>query len=452
MNRLSLLTFAIALIAYRGGWPADVNPLPYNPTTVEWITCDVGNLHNCITNSTVLLSGTNENTVIFGDDTQQYPSMVWTVPDIYPFNHYLYYGTLRLGYDNRLVHLSSDTSPGINVIEPPNSISDFDTYFYISDQSGLIPPNEKINVAVHQNTFAWSNTAADDFIIYDYRIVNLNNYSLNPFYVAFHADCDVSAAGGGSGPEGYWIDDLAGYYRNNSEREYISYMYDGDNPVIPGDDTGGRLIPRESAGYIGSRLLYCPPDENGNPERTQTGHHWWDWNNEPLSDYDWYVMLSDGLWLTDPPSPNDYKYLQKTGPFLIPSNDSIRIVFAFGIGEGVADLRDNLSVAQWLFDNGYTWTSVYDSEINAQSVFLLQNHPNPFNAQTTIEYELPEAGLVRIDIYDMLGRKIKTLVDEEKQAGQHQFVWDASRYSSGVYFYRIEAGNFTETRRMILLK
>jgi hypothetical protein len=83
---------------------------------------------------------------------------------------------------------------------------------------------------------------------------------------------------------------------------------------------------------------------------------------------------------------------------------------------------------------------------------LLQNYPDPFNSSTTIEYGLPEAGWVEIEVYDLLGRKVKTLVDEEKQAGQYQVVWDASNYSSGVYFYRIEAGEFTETRKMILLK
>jgi hypothetical protein len=83
---------------------------------------------------------------------------------------------------------------------------------------------------------------------------------------------------------------------------------------------------------------------------------------------------------------------------------------------------------------------------------LTQNYPNPFNASTTIEYGLPEAAHVRIQIYDLLGRKIETLVEEHKRAGQHQVGWDASGRSSGVYFYRIEAGDNIETKKMILLK
>ncbi|UCC80245.1 MAG: T9SS type A sorting domain-containing protein [Candidatus Zixiibacteriota bacterium] len=84
--------------------------------------------------------------------------------------------------------------------------------------------------------------------------------------------------------------------------------------------------------------------------------------------------------------------------------------------------------------------------------FLRPNYPNPFNSSTTIEYGLPEAGCVRLDIYDLLGRKVETLVDEEKQAGRHKAVWDASEYSSGVYFYRIEARDFVDTKRMVYLK
>lgn len=83
---------------------------------------------------------------------------------------------------------------------------------------------------------------------------------------------------------------------------------------------------------------------------------------------------------------------------------------------------------------------------------MSQNYPNPFNAQTTIQYSLAEPSEVTIEIYDLLGRKVETFLDQEQQAGQHQVVWDASKHSSGVYFYRIEAGDIVETKRMVLLK
>ena len=85
--------------------------------------------------------------------------------------------------------------------------------------------------------------------------------------------------------------------------------------------------------------------------------------------------------------------------------------------------------------------------------FLLsQNYPNPFNATTVIQYNLPSASNVRIDIYDILGRKVETLVQGEQPAGYHQVVWDTEDISSGMYFYRIQAGEYAETRKMVVLK
>ncbi len=83
---------------------------------------------------------------------------------------------------------------------------------------------------------------------------------------------------------------------------------------------------------------------------------------------------------------------------------------------------------------------------------LQQNYPNPFNISTTIRYTLPEPLHITIDIYDILGRKAATLIDKPQFAGYHQVVWNAEVFTSGVYLYKITAGDFTESRKMILTK
>jgi hypothetical protein len=83
---------------------------------------------------------------------------------------------------------------------------------------------------------------------------------------------------------------------------------------------------------------------------------------------------------------------------------------------------------------------------------LSPNYPNPFNPTTTIQFELPKASLVSLDIYDLLGRKIETLVSGKQEAGTHSVIWDGRDKSSGIYFYKLQAGDFTETKRMLLLK
>jgi len=83
---------------------------------------------------------------------------------------------------------------------------------------------------------------------------------------------------------------------------------------------------------------------------------------------------------------------------------------------------------------------------------LSQNYPNPFNPSTVIQYQIPQPGKVTLKIYDMLGREIRTLVNEFQQNGIHTVTFDALHFSSGVYFYRIQSGSFIETKKMLLLK
>ncbi|MFA6587844.1 MAG: peptidoglycan DD-metalloendopeptidase family protein [Patescibacteria group bacterium] len=83
---------------------------------------------------------------------------------------------------------------------------------------------------------------------------------------------------------------------------------------------------------------------------------------------------------------------------------------------------------------------------------LSQNYPNPFNPTTTISYTLPQAGEVSLEVYNLLGQKVETILNEYQEAGEYAKTWEASRYASGVYFYRLSAGSFTQTKKMLLVK
>ncbi|MCB0721740.1 MAG: T9SS type A sorting domain-containing protein [Ignavibacteriae bacterium] len=83
---------------------------------------------------------------------------------------------------------------------------------------------------------------------------------------------------------------------------------------------------------------------------------------------------------------------------------------------------------------------------------LYQNYPNPFNPSSTIKFDIPENTSVKLRIYDMLGREVVTLYDGFMSAGSYEATWNASRYSSGVYFYRLETDGFIQTKRMVLVK
>jgi len=83
---------------------------------------------------------------------------------------------------------------------------------------------------------------------------------------------------------------------------------------------------------------------------------------------------------------------------------------------------------------------------------LQQNYPNPFNPSTTIEFELPRASQVSLSVFDVLGRKVSELVNEREDAGVHEVKFDGFNVASGIYFYKIQAGDFTQTKRFLLLK
>jgi hypothetical protein len=90
-------------------------------------------------------------------------------------------------------------------------------------------------------------------------------------------------------------------------------------------------------------------------------------------------------------------------------------------------------------------------EIIPKKFYLYQNYPNPFNPSTTIEFDLPKASEVKLKIFNILGEEVSTLVSDRLSAGSYSYEWDASNFASGVYLYRLQAGDYNETRKMVLM-
>ena len=83
---------------------------------------------------------------------------------------------------------------------------------------------------------------------------------------------------------------------------------------------------------------------------------------------------------------------------------------------------------------------------------LYTNYPNPFNPSTKIKIDIPEISFTKLIIYDILGRQVEKLVNEKLSPGTYEVEWNASNYPSGVYFYKLETGNFSQTKKLILIK
>jgi hypothetical protein len=143
--------------------------------------------------------------------------------------------------------------------------------------------------------------------------------------------------------------------------------------------------------------------------------------------------------------PGTYTYRANIGgyPNMVYSTDSFP--FEKLAGEGGIHLINDWGISGW------------DEPANAvanipQEFTLKQNYPNPFNPETAIEFGLPEACKVQIEIYNALGNRIGTLIEGNLAAGNYRMKWNADHYSAGIYFLRMKAGDYTAMKKMVLIK
>jgi hypothetical protein len=104
------------------------------------------------------------------------------------------------------------------------------------------------------------------------------------------------------------------------------------------------------------------------------------------------------------------------------------------------------------FDRENLPTNVNNTEGSVYSYELSQNYPNPFNPVTYINYSIPKSGFVKLSVFDILGKEVATLVNSNKSEGSYEVIFDASRLSSGIYFYKITVGEFIDVKKMSVIK
>ncbi|MCH8567933.1 MAG: T9SS type A sorting domain-containing protein [Balneolales bacterium] len=131
-----------------------------------------------------------------------------------------------------------------------------------------------------------------------------------------------------------------------------------------------------------------------------------------------------------------------------------RIVIIMDLQGSAGDAGDNFTwyLDDFVFDNGLDTSTGENFSDIPQTIELNQNYPNPFNPTTNISFAIPEAGQVTLEVFDMLGQKVATVVNQTLSAGQHTVSFDASNLSSGMYLYRLNSGNQVQTRKLTLIK
>jgi len=383
--------------------------------------------------------------------------------------------------------------------DKPKFIGD-ETIFYVANDLYTTTTrysygSDPIGLEFQTTIFGFNREDLKDVVFKKYSVINKSTSDITDMYFTYWADVDLGYAG----------DDYEGFDTTLN----MAYCYNGDNndewnyeiapPAISHMIVQGPIIPAsnldsarfedgwkkgfKNLGITASGLIlkiynsYWPRDPllgvyegtlefyNVMKGLTNDGYSIinpltneptiWPLCGDPVTGTGWY----EGAGWPSGPSPADRKYHLPTGPFNLAAGDTQEIVIAIPIAKGT----DNLNSITKLRELAAHVQEFYNTELvdilnTKQTVAptgftLFQNYPNPFNPKTTIEYEVPEKSFVTIKIYDILGREVQTLVSNEEQVRfKYKVVFDASILSSGVYFYRIQAGSFTETKKMMVLK
>lgn len=297
---------------------------------------------------------------------------------------------------------------------------------YYQPVSGHVP----LGIKIVQSSFTWNDTESQGIQILEFKLMNNSQRLIDSCYIAFFADGDV-------GPV-----NVLNYHNYNSSDYYsgsrTGYIY---NPVHAGSTPMGVSILNSVRPLDSLRFTY----------------RWYEGGNSPSSDIGRYALMrAGGVNPSGFPYLADVRFLLSFGPFTLkpyidPQPDTLNAAFALLSGNNLTELHNRALRAGHLYR-----TTVLDVEERTQqlpTVFSLeQNYPNPFNPSTSITFHIPRTALTCVVVYDVLGREVSRLVNEELPAGTYTHRFDAHNLASGVYFYRLQSGPYVQTRKALLLK
>jgi hypothetical protein len=169
--------------------------------------------------------------------------------------------------------------------------------------------------------------------------------------------------------------------------------------------------------------------------------------NVPLKAKIYVVGVNDTNWIYSDSVRGDYHRMINAGTY------SLRFTapnYYTKTVSGITAINDSAVVYNVKLKS--MLTSINNEVENITNFNLYQNYPNPFNPVTNIKFDLKESSFVTLKIYDAAGKEVQTLLNSRLIAGQHSYNWNAENFSSGVYFYKITAGSFSDIKKMLFIK
>ncbi len=283
-----------------------------------------------------------------------------------------------------------------------------------------------LGIITKYSTYSYGQAPNDNYIILNSELYNSTQKNISGLYAGYFIDWDIPA------------NDYAGDTTYFDQTDNFAVAYE-KSKQLTGTIVGAALISATSYGYYAIDNSATTGDVILN-------------NTDGFSDAEKWFALSNGI-KNKSAGVSDISLVVSGGPFNIPSKQSINVGFAIAAGSTIDELKQAVRQSKEKYKTLFGWIP----GVTPTSITLYQNYPNPFNSTTSINYYLPQSGQVSIKLYDILGREISTLINEVQDAGYHreQFTIGVSAkggYASGVYFYRMVSGSFSETKKMIILK
>ena len=281
------------------------------------------------------------------------------------------------------------------------------------------------------NSFAFNTENDKNYIILKYSLKNNGSETINNLHVGLYFDWDLD--------EDDYADDYAAYNTVNN----FGYAWDKDFNTIS-TYQGVALISDSAYNFWAN---YNDGSNSGI-------------NVENFTDDKKWTMLSSGL--TQMSAENsDISFVVSGGPYSVGAGESKVVAFAVAIAPDLNELTNAVSAAREKYFDVIVDVPTNENE-KITHFELLQNYPNPFNPTTNITYVIPSviasgakqsvALSVQLKIYDALGREVATLVNQKQTPGKYSVQFNAAELPSGVYFYTLRAGNFAQTKKMVLMK
>jgi hypothetical protein len=304
------------------------------------------------------------------------------------------------------------------ILNIPGSIADVEGSSVINDNNAGA---NKIGVTLRLKTYSFSSSPNNNFIILDYTLVNNNSSSISNLFAGLFFDWDM-IDGSGLGDRIEW-DNL------------LNYGFVRNTTGGPTNYNGVALLSGNNYGF------YAIKNDGGDG-----GFQIYD----GFDDSEKWQAISGGVSKTTA-GPGDVSNVTSAGPFSINSGDSVKVAFAILAADNKTALDAAVNQARVKYQE-IIILDVEDNKSIPQQFSLEQNYPNPFNPSTKISWQSPVSSNQILKIYDLLGNEIVTLVDEYREAGKYEIEFNAAGLSSGVYFYKLVIGNFTTTRKLILMR